>query len=544
MKRGKPIFLSLLIFFIGSTLALTAPLARAQDAQSGENNPTDGSDVRVARLSFALGDVQYQRPNEDRQPAQANLPMEEGFRLITADGRAEIQFDSGVIVRLAENSELEFSKLAFDHSGRVTALTLIQGSIEVTADTLHDETFSVDAPGMRVSLLHSARFRVDTTQGDSWASVMKGDVQIATNSGETRLTTGHTMHIIGANADQASIELNAPLDDFDRWAAGRDQMIEQGYSQALAYVEPFDPDYSDYTYGISDLTDYGYWSYLTGFGYCWQPYGVAAGWVPFYNGSWLYERRHRWTWVSNEPWGWLPYHTGHWINAGGKGWMWQPGTTRTWNPAPVNWLRVGNQIAWAPAGTVKTNGELPATVVVTGDLNLRGNVIKPGARFPVTAESFAKPALAPNAPVREAHSEAVVPANGTITYDPAARAYFNNHPAGESDPAQSQQSADSTYVPARGSSFARTPANPSSQGNQARPAYVPPTVHAEQLAPAPRYTPPPQQHYSPPSQPAQRYSPPSPPAQHFSPPPSPPPASHSSAPPASHSGGGTSSGHR
>jgi hypothetical protein len=531
MKRGKPIFLSLLILFVWATLTLTAPLARAQDAQPNQDNSTYTSDVRVARLSFALGDVQYQRPNEDRQPAPANLPIEEGFRLVTANGRAEVQLDSGVAVRLAENSELEFSKLAFDHSGRVTALTLIQGSIEVTADTIHDESFFVDAPGMRVTVLHSARFRMDTTQGDGWASVMKGDVQVAANSGETRLSAGHTMHIIGANPDQASIELNAPLDDFDRWASGRDLTIEQGYSQALAYVEPYDPDYADYSYGISDLSSYGYWSYLTGLGYCWQPYGVAVGWVPFYYGSWLYERHHHWTWVSNEPWGWLPYHTGHWINAGGRGWMWQPGTTRTWNPAPVNWLRVGNQIAWAPAGSVKANGALPETGVVTGELNPRGNVIKGGGRFPVTAESFARPALAPNAPVNAPHSEAVAPANGTIAYDPAARTYLNSHPARESGSAQSQPAVNST--PALGASFARTPVNPPQSSNQVRPAYVPAQVHPQPTAPAPRYTPPPQQHFSAPA----------PSAQHFSPPPSPPPASHASAPPASHSEGGSSSGH-
>lgn len=527
MKRRTPVFHSLLILLAGASVAFGVPGACAQggqSVQSSQENLSNASDVRVARLSFAIGDVQYQRPDEDRQTAPANLPIEEGFHLSTANGRVEVEFDSGVIVRLAENSELEFSKLAVKSGGRVTELDLIQGSIEVTADAVHNESFTVAAPGMRVSVQHSARFRMDTSQGDSWASVMKGDVQVAANSGETRLSSGHTMHVIGANADQASIELNPSLDDFDRWASGRDQVIEQGYSQALAYVEPYDADYSDYSYGISDLASYGNWTYLPGFGYGWQPYGVGIGWVPFYNGSWFYfGRHHHWTWVSNEPWGWLPYHTGRWINAGEKGWLWQPGSTRTWDPAPVNWLRVGNQIAWAPAGTVKGTGASPANGIVTGELNPRGTVIKPGERFPVTAESFANPAPAPAAPVHaRVHSEPTASANGTITYDPAARTFTNSHQAGEPVPARTVSGVNNVDVPSQAASLGGTSVNHPQPNNQSRPAYVPPPVHAQQPAPVPRYSPPPAQHYSAPA-----------PAPHYSAPPA----------PASHNGGGSGSGH-
>jgi hypothetical protein len=528
MKSGNPVFLSLLIPLLAANAAFCAPPARAQNSQSAQSiqdDSADLSDLRVARLSFALGDVQYQRPDEDRQTAPPNLPIEEGFRLLTANGRAEVQFDSGAIVRLAENSELEFSKLAMgNNDARTTELTLISGTIEVTADKIQNESFVVDAPGMRVTVLHGARFRVDTSQGDSWAGVMKGDVQVTANSGETRLPVGHTMHISGANADQASIELNAPLDDFDRWASGRDLTIEQGYSQALAYVEPYDADYADYTYGISDLSSYGTWAFLPGYGYCWQPYGVAEGWVPFYYGSWFYfGRHHHWTWVSNEPWGWLPYHTGHWINAGGRGWMWQPGSTHTWNPAPVDWMRVGNQVAWAPAGTFNGRGALPATGVVTGEVDPRGTVIKPGGHFPVTAELSARSAPAPTVPVQAPHhSEPVASQNGTITYDPAEHTFMNSPKTNTTLQVRGQASAPNPQAPTPGENFAGQPVYHSPATPQPRPSYVPPPAHVQQLQPAPRYTPPP----------AQRYS-------------TPAPAPHYSAPsaPALHSGGGSSPGH-
>jgi hypothetical protein len=535
MKRGKQAFLPLFILFIGASLVFASPSLRAQESQSGQasqDNSNDVSNDRVARLSFTTGEVQYQRPNDDRQSAPANLPIEEGFHLLTANGRAEVQFDSGIIVRLAENSELAFGKLGSENNVRVSELSLIQGSIEVSADSAHDDTFIVDAPGIHVAVPRTARFRMDTSRGDSWASVLKGDIQVSTNSGETRLSSGHTMHIIGANADQSSIELNAPLDDFDRWASSRDQVIEQGYSQALAYVEPYDPDYADYTYGISDLSSYGNWSFMPGYGYCWEPYGVGLGWTPFYFGSWIYSGHHRhWTWVSDEPWGWLPYHTGHWINAGARGWMWQPGSTRTWNPAPVNWLRVGNQIAWAPGGTFNGAGASSAPGIVTGVMDPRGIVIRSGQRIPNAPETIARGATAPTAPAHARRSEPVAPANGTIVFDPAARAYLNNHPVEQPNPANAAATANNSETRTPGSNFVGQPV--SQPNHQQRPAYEAPAAHVQQPAPAPRYSPPPQQHYSTPP-PAPHYSAPAPPAPHFS-------APAASAP--SHSGGGGSSGH-
>jgi hypothetical protein len=537
MKRRTPGFLSLAILLAGAGLAFAAaPSARAQDIPNGQTGPDNSNvnnDIRVARLSFAMGDVQYQRPNEDRQPATANLPIEQGFHLKTGNGRAEVQFESGAIVRLAENSELEFSKLTFGNDGRVTELSLIQGSVEITADTKNNDSLAVDAPGMHVTAPHSARFRMDTTQGDSWASVMKGDVQVSTNSGETRLSTGHTLHISGGNGDHASIELNAPLDDFDRWASSRDQLIEQGYSQALQYVAPLDTDYQDYSYGISDLSDDGYWTDLPGYGYCWQPYGAGAGWAPFYYGSWIYlGHHHHWTWVSNEPWGWLPYHTGRWINAGGRGWAWQPGSSKSWDPAPVNWLRVGNQIAWAPAGTFNGKGVLSATGIVTGTLDPRGIVIKASGKIPPAPETFAKSAPAPSAPAHSTlHSGIIAPMTGTITYDAAAHAYMNTHPVDQQNPGNAPAGVDNPAVPAQGSTFTGGQVNtvrPDSSArptSQPRPAYVAPAAHEQQPRPAtpaaPRYiSPQPQQHYSAPA-----------------------PTPHYSAPPASHGGGGSSGHH-
>lgn len=536
----------ILVLLAGASLAsLGARPAAAQDTQDSQADQEDYSQARIVRLSFVTGNAQYVAPGEDWQTATDNLPIQEGFHLSTSDGRAEVEFESGAIVRLAENSELEFSKLALANGGRITELNLVRGSVIVTVNPERNDSFVVDAPNMRVTVSHNSRFRLDTTQGDSWASVLKGDVQVATNSGDTNLSPGHTLHVSGANADQVSMEENAAPDDFDQWAADRDRVIAQGYSQATQYVAPNDADYVDFSYGMSDLSDYGYWTNLPGYGYCWQPYDVPIGWMPFYYGSWVDfgRQHHHWTWVSAEPWGWLPYHTGHWVNAGGR-WAWLPGSTRTWNPAPVNWVRVGNQIGWTPAGTFDGEGQSPATrfaseEIVTGAMDSRG-VIRPGARVPLTTETIAKtvPSPAPT-PLNRPVQSFADSSNGVIQYDSATRTYVNSNGQNESAQARGAAGVHNDLRFARQDAAPRTPQaapNSPTRPNESTsvPRYVapaqpaPPRYVAPQPAPAPRYVPPPppQQHYSPPPQPA---------APHYSPPP---------APPASHGGGGGSSGGR
>src|SRR6202035_4027221 len=67
-----------------------APSAKAQDY----------SNIRIVRLSFVEGSVQYQRPGESWQDAQMNLPIQEGFAVRTGDGYAEVEFETSLAIRL------------------------------------------------------------------------------------------------------------------------------------------------------------------------------------------------------------------------------------------------------------------------------------------------------------------------------------------------------------------------------------------------------------------------------------------------------------
>jgi hypothetical protein len=449
MKPAQVISRFLLILFVA--VALTAGGAQLVFAQENvQDNQDDYSHVRIVRLSFVVGEVQYQRADEDWQDAPMNLPIQEGFRLATGNGRAEIEFEDGAILRLAENTKLEFTTLALSNGARITQLDLVQGTILIQADMKRDDKFSVTAPNLQLTVPHSSRFRIDTTQGDSWVAVFKGEVAAASASGETRLTSGHTLHISAANPEQVNIDRNADLDDFDRWAADRDRVLQQGYSQVAPYIA----NYSDnsYIYGVSDLSSYGQFTVVPGYGVCWQPNGVPGYWSPFSNGYFNFFGGIGWTWLSFEPWGWLPFHTGNWFFQQRFGWFWQPGPFRTWFPAPVRWVRINNQLGWVPRGTWTHGVTPPATGVMTGG-GIRNGVIRPGERITVTPEIAGRISTerAP-APFVRTHDRTSQGANGStvgtppartwtreqrgpIVMDPATRTYINTHPAGGQAPA-------------------------------------------------------------------------------------------------------------
>jgi hypothetical protein len=537
---NRPVFSVIATVLISAGLALALP----SSASAQEEQPTDQLQApqpatvtgRIARLSFTQGDVQFQNPGDDWQSASINLPLQQGFRLATTEGRAEIQFESGMIVRLAENSILEFTELDnAPNSGRITKLDLTQGTIIVTADLRPTDSFSVDAPNVHATAQEPTRFRIDTTQGDSWVGIFAGNVSVKSATGETKVTKGHTFHISGQDVAQVSIDMNAPLDDFDQWAADRDRTLQQGYGDAAQYVANYAPDYSEYNYGLSDLSSYGHWVVVAGSGLCWEPYGVPEHWRPFFFGRWQFFGRTGWTWISSEPWGWLPFHTGRWFSRPGGGWMWQPGPIRAWNPAPVHWFNVGNQLGWVPAGTLNSHGLPPASGIVVGTREPRGLRVTPGVRAPLASELSEK-ITRTNAPVvqrseiqrSEFHAGATpviapptrpknFPADSSIRFDPATRTFMNAYPNRTPNPPDSSDnSAADGSAPIGGGSASphrQTPVRPSNTIQ--RPAYNPVTAQPQHTAPPT---------HSAPSAPA-----------HTAPP---PPPAHSSPPPAHPSGGG------
>ena len=403
MKHGFFVPLALLAFGFVS-------LAQPVSAQ-------DYSKIRIVRLSFVEGSVQYRQPGGDWQDARLNLPIQEGFALRTTDGYAEVEFENSLAARLATNSTMEFSVLALLNGGRVTQLTVPQGTAIIAAKPKREDAISVVAANLTVKVPHNGRFRVDESATETWVTVLNGKVEIDSGSGKASLLgSGHTLHEDANGSGAPEIANNPPQDDFDKWVAHREDALNDSRTETSSTLSM-----KSYTAGFADLYDYGLWSYIPGYGAGWMPYGVGAGWMPFVNGQWQFMGGTGWNWVSQEPWGWLPYHFGSWVNAPGIGWAWIPVGSANWVPATASWVQVNNQLGWIPNGpplsakpTRTQQAAAPATVIVAEHAGT--GVIGAGQHIPlvqagINVRTVPAPAQPLSAPARQS-SQTAAPVNG------------------------------------------------------------------------------------------------------------------------------------
>ncbi len=341
-------------------LVLTAPSVLAAPDQ-------DYSYARIVRLSYVEGDVQVQRPEEIAgwEDALLNLPIRQGYQISTRQGRAEIEFESGAVARLSDDTLLQFTELALANGGRLTQLSLLHGTATFYANLSSDDRFTVTTPNFTVSVPHNARFRIDVGADGGTVAVHKGDVDVEAMGAPYHVTKNRAF-LFRVDGEQVTLARAPDADAWDRWVENREEIIDASrHSVSTRYTR------TAFTYGMYDLDYYGGWYNIPGYGRCWQPRGIGFGWSPYSFGRWVWLAGYGMTWVSFEPWGWTPYHYGHWAYLPG-GWYWVPSGFHHWQPALVYWVNLGgNRWGWGPQHPHDSPGQPPAnlphgTVVTTG----------------------------------------------------------------------------------------------------------------------------------------------------------------------------------
>jgi ferric-dicitrate binding protein FerR (iron transport regulator) len=176
------------------------------------------SKIRIVRLSFVEGSVQYRRPGGGWQDANINLPIQEGFALSTTGGHAEVEFENSLTLRLGTNTTVDVAVLALRGGGRITQLAVSQGVIIVSAKLRREDTMSVAAGNLTVRVPRNGRFRVDESSSEIWVTALHGRVEVDSGSGAASLLSGgHTLHenLNGSGSPEIT-STSLPQDDLDK----------------------------------------------------------------------------------------------------------------------------------------------------------------------------------------------------------------------------------------------------------------------------------------------------------------------------------------
>jgi len=133
-------------------------------------------------------------------------------------------------------------------------------------------------------------------------------------------------------------------------------------------------------YFNDNLSPYGTWVDVDGYGRCWRPTVVVYNhdWQPYGDhGRWI-NTDCGWYWQSGYAWN-STFHYGRWFRDASYGWCWWPDTV--WAPSWVTWRYTDDACGWAPLP--------PFTVYRPGvGFMYRGNGISVGFDFGLNADSF------------------------------------------------------------------------------------------------------------------------------------------------------------
>ncbi|MEO8035509.1 MAG: DUF6600 domain-containing protein, partial [Acidobacteriota bacterium] len=275
--------------------------------------------------------------------ARVNQPVYPGDEVTTSRrGRSEIRLSDGNVIGLDRSTAIRFRSIldSYDGDAAQTIVELRYGHVIVQRTDANAQPLRLDTDNASYLASEEAIYTIDSDgRGRERVTVFDGAIEVRTPQRTDRLREGEEAHVDDQGLYGSVQQVRNSSDDFERWFLRR---AERYTSASSRYLD------RSIAYSDSDLGDNGSWIYVSSYGgWCWRP-RVAAGWRPYYYGSWSTSRTGCLTWVSQEPWGWVPYHYGRWAYEGAYGWVWLPGPA--YAPAWVYWMYGPSYIGWAPMG--------------------------------------------------------------------------------------------------------------------------------------------------------------------------------------------------
>ena len=294
-----------------------------------------------ARLNFLNGSVFLQRGADlGYEEGVLNMPISEGDRLGTTEGRAEVYLPKGTFIRLDINTKIDFVNLP-KKGDDLTRLRVWTGNIYLSTYRLAKEKgIEIHSPDVSIYILEEGLYRIDVSENEKTEIyVYDGVIEAAGEEGSVLLKGQQSFEVTdGRFASKPRHFYAVAEDSFDRWSESRESRVRREI-QSLHLPE----ELADFE---NELSENGDWIYLKPYGWVWVPRGVEAEWRPYYHGYWDWLPYCGWTWVPYEPWGWATFHYGWWNWGASIGWHWIPGTF--WGPAWVGWYWGPTYCAWAP----------------------------------------------------------------------------------------------------------------------------------------------------------------------------------------------------
>jgi hypothetical protein len=323
--RKHAVIIVLLLFSLGPVLA--------QDIEYTNSS--------IARITYVKGNSYIQRSSDlAYEEGVVNMPVGEGDRIGTTEGRVEIYLRKGIYFRLDNDTKIDFTNLP-KRGDDLTQIRLWSGNIYLSIDFLQREkSIEIHSSDVSVYILDEGLYRINVRPGqDTEIFVFQGLVEASGALGSVLIKEAQMLEAIEGQFTSNPVRFYATSEDnFDIWSQYRDSLLRKRLAQTYLPEE-----LSDFEH---ELQTYGHWQFVPPYGRVWVPGGVGASWRPYYDGRWIWMPACGWTWLPYESWGWVTFHFGRWHWNISLGWYWIP--TTAWGPGWVSWYWGYDYCAWAP----------------------------------------------------------------------------------------------------------------------------------------------------------------------------------------------------
>ncbi len=321
------------ITVLATLLLLFLTISYAEDPEYTNNS--------IARLSYVNGNAFIQRSSElAYEEGVVNMPIAQGDRVGTTDGRAEVYFGKGKYIRLDNKTKVDFINLP-KRGNDLIQIRIWSGHVYFSVNSLdREKSLEIHTADVSIYILDEGLYRINVRENqETEIFVFNGLIEAAGESGSVLIKEAQKLVAIDGHFTSRPIRFHTVAEDsFDRWNEDRDITLRERMAQK--YLPSELDDYE------GELQTYGDWTYVDPYGYVWIPHDVRLQWRPYHNGRWIWISTCGWTWLPYESWGWVTYHFGRWHWRVGIGWYWIP--TTVWSPGWVSWYWGHDYCGWTP----------------------------------------------------------------------------------------------------------------------------------------------------------------------------------------------------
>ncbi len=255
-------------------ICLTSIPVISQQAKAKEEG-----EPQMVWVNYAEGEVKFS-PGHKGKPvlgndwiqANSGQVMEDGYTLATEKGRAEIEFENGTVVYLAESSVLEFDRLWVTTGEIETRLNLLTGTATISHLTGQD-AIRVETPVATMKFVGTETTRLESTLDGVVIHALEGEVgPITRTMAPSLLNPGESAAFVDGHVVPLKELAQTPEnEEWDQWVksrlAERRALVAEGLKET-GLSEPIP--------GLAGMVKNGKFSDCAPYGKCWEPNEMAA----------------------------------------------------------------------------------------------------------------------------------------------------------------------------------------------------------------------------------------------------------------------------